>query len=152
MTNINATENKLDAYRQWIMSIKPTAEGWEALVFPNGVFISDNITSLIYFIGRYVMNEVIILTADALHVNHRDITNPPSRERIYSDPRMIAGYILYERFPASQSLVCDMIGWKNHASYIHARKQVNDIAELEIMKEKVYKMYPFLENNKLEIY
>ena len=145
-------ESKLDAYKQWIISIKPTSDGWEALIFPKGVFYALAMDDLIVLIGKYVMNEVIILVADALNLHYTDITEPKTRERIYGDARMVAGYILYHKFPASQDFVCNVIGWKNHASYIHARKQVDSIVELQEKRDKVYKMYPFLKDSNLEIY
>lgn len=144
-------QHKLDSYKQWIISIHTTPEGWEAKVFPSGIFQAENMNTLILFIGKYVMNEVIILVADALLLTSNQITNPPTRERVYADARMVAACVLYDKFPASQQLVCSLINWKNHSSYIHARNQVANIAELQEKKEKVFKMYPFLNGNKEKI-
>ena len=73
-------ESKLDAYKQWILSIKPTPDGWEALIFPKGVFYSFAMDDLILFIGQYVMNEVVKLVADALNLHYSDIIEPNTRE------------------------------------------------------------------------
>ncbi len=145
-------ESKLDAYKQWILSIKPTPEGWEALIYPKGVFYTCKMDDLILSIGQYVMHEVVKVVADALDLHYSDITEPKSRERAYADARMVAGYILYRKFPASQDVVCSVIGWKNHASFIHARKQVENIVELEKKKDKVYSMHGWLKDNNIEIH
>jgi hypothetical protein len=140
-------ESKLDTYRQWIISIRPVDEGWEAKVFPKGTFITYNMEYLIELIGNYIINEVLILIANALNTDISLIKQPPSRERKYSDKRMISAYILHKKLPITQDTICKFIGWKNHASFVHATHEVENVKELQKQLESVYKMYPFLNGN-----
>ncbi len=143
----------LDGYWQWLRYIKPTETGWEAEVFPKGVFKTDNIETLVFYIGQYIMKEITWLVADALDVCHNDVIKNISHMRRsggrdVTDARMIIIYILYKKFSVSQQMVCSIIGYKNHTSFIHARSQVENVKELLDKRDLVYKRYPFLRDHK----
>jgi hypothetical protein len=46
------------------------------------------------------------------------------RDRIYADPRHMMTYIMYRHYGYTAQRVADIIGYKNHASVVHAAKKI----------------------------
>jgi len=137
---------ELDAYRQWIISMRPTCNGWKAEVYPKHVFEAFTIERLVKDISIHVVNEVVELIADAFDVKEQILSFHGKRP--VTDARMIAASILYTKFPITHQMVANSLCWKSHSSSIGAQNMVNYIPELIEKKNKILKIYPFLNGNK----
>jgi hypothetical protein len=142
----------VDHFAPFISKIEFKNGQWNALFFPGTVVVVNSFDTLAELLAKHVINEIAMLCCDALRITYSELT-AKGRQQIASDQRMAVGNVLFDVFEGKTSLrsISSVIGWKDHAMLIHARKS-RDVMAIADLIHIIYSRYPFLKDGFKNMY
>lgn len=90
----------------------------------------------ISFLKNYNEHDILKAVSEVSGV-HQALILGKIQQRHITDPRAVTGTLLNELLQWDYYRICRFINWKHWASVVHAKKNVNNIPELVILKQKV---------------
>ena len=142
----------VDHYAPFLSKIDYRAGQWHAVFYPGTVVVVNSFEKLAEMLANHVLLEIANLCCDALRITYAELT-AKGRQQVASDQRMAVANVLLDVFDGKTSLqsISSIIGWKDHAMLIHARKS-RDIMSIADLIHVIYSRFPFLKDGFKNMY